>query len=355
MPDSHGSGPRHLLSVLVEDYFQVGAFRKHIEPDQWDRFESRLFRNTEAALDLLARHDVKATFFVLGWNAEQWPELIRRIAKEGHEVASGGYHHDSVREMPREEFCERLQRAREAIESAAGQPVLGYRMAEGWLQPDDVWLLDHLAEEGYAYDSSLMPRGRTFHHQQWRRAAHLHTSESGRLWEFPPASLRLPFADLPIAGGNYFRQIPHTLMKHLIARCDRTQTDPLMLYFHVWELDVEQPSLSAVDRLTRIRHYRNPRQAQLGPGRLLDEVSVRIGGRVSCYGGRRSVAAAVRVANSERGVWNAKCGIEAERPRSPHLILPHYPFLTPPSPFPSWSPATTRSRPFRIWPRRWTA
>ena len=243
--------------MLVEDYFQVGAFRKHIEPQQWNRFESRLFRNTEATLDLLARHDARATFFILGWNAEQWPELVRRIVEEGHEVASGGYFHDNVRELSREEFCDRMQRAREAIESAAGQPVLGYRMAEGWLTPDDLWLLDHLAEQGYAYDSSLMPRGRVFHRQQWRRVAHLHTNESGRLWEFPPASLRLPFADLPIAGGNYFRQIPHTLMKHVIARWDRTSVDPLMLYFHVWELDVEQPSLSAVDRLTRIRHYRN--------------------------------------------------------------------------------------------------
>lgn len=254
---ARADGPRHLMSVIVEDYFQVGAFRKHIEPRQWDRFESRLFRNTRAALDLLARYDVRATFFVLGWNAAQWPDLVRLIVDEGHEVASGGFQHESLRELDRTSFCAQLQQAREAIESAAGQPVLGYRMAEGWLTPESLWLLDYLAEQGYAYDSSLLARGRTFRDAPWRSRPHPHESPTGRLWELPPSSLRLPLVDLPIAGGNYFRQIPHTLMKHVIARRDRVDDQPLMLYFHVWELDTEQPEVSAASRLMHVRHYRN--------------------------------------------------------------------------------------------------
>ena len=151
------AGHRHLLTVAVEDYFQVGAFHGLIDRDQWYRFEARLLKNTERALQLLADHEIQATFFVLGWIAERWPELIRRIAESGHEVADRGYQHRSLRTFSRTEFAEDLCRSREILERASGRRVLGFRLSDGWLRPDDLWVLEVLAEQGYAYDSSLMP------------------------------------------------------------------------------------------------------------------------------------------------------------------------------------------------------
>lgn len=245
------------MSVILEDYFQVAAFRRVIEREQWGRFESRLIRNTETTLQLLNDLQIRATFFVLGWNAERWPQLLQEIVAQGHEVASGGFGYENLRHVGREEFVTQLDRARDVIEQAIGRPVLGYRLSDGWLRPEDLWVLDVLAERGYAYDSSILPRGRQYHHEPWRRWAHVHTSGTSRLWEFPPSSMHLAGLDLPISGGNYFRQIPHTLMNRLVDRHARSRSAPLMFYFHVWELDREQPRVSAAGPLSRMRHYRN--------------------------------------------------------------------------------------------------
>src|SRR5262249_4819661 len=143
---------RHLLTVALEDYFQVGAFRGMIQSGQWYRFETRLEQNTERVLALLGQYGIKATFFVLGWVAERYPELVKRVAESGHEVASKGYYHRGVGQMSPEEFRDELLRSREALERAAGRKVLGYRMADGWFCRDDLWALDLLAELGFAYD-----------------------------------------------------------------------------------------------------------------------------------------------------------------------------------------------------------
>ena len=128
---------QHLLTIGLEDYFQVGAFQKLFDHDRWDRFESRIERSTRNTLELLDRHQTKATFFVLGWVAEKLPELIREVAARGHEVASRGFYHRNIRELSRTEFKEDLARTREALEAATGQRVLGHRVADGWFQPED--------------------------------------------------------------------------------------------------------------------------------------------------------------------------------------------------------------------------
>lgn len=247
----------HVLTVALEDYFQVGAFNRFIQRGQWYRFEPRLERNTLRALDLLDRFGAKATFFILGWVADQYPELVRAVAARGHEIASKGYYHRSIRQMTPEEFRDDLERSREALERAARARVLGYRVADAWFGPEDLWALDVLAEAGYAYDSSVGPIFRRFAHEPWRRFLHRHRAGDRELWEVPFSSWDVFGWHVPIAGGNYFRQFPHRLVKRAVARWDRTYRAPFVMYFHVWELDPEQPKLSAASLLSRVRHYRN--------------------------------------------------------------------------------------------------
>lgn len=246
----------HIVTVAIEDYFQVGTFNKLIQHGQWSRFEARIEANTRKALGLLDEYGVRATFFVLGWIAERMPEVVREVARRGHEVANRGYYHRSVRRMTPGEFRDDLQRAQEAIERAAGVRVRGYRVADGWFGPDDLWALDVLAEAGYAYDSSLGVVLRAFSDEPWRRFAHVHRRGEREIWEFPPSSLSFAGWALPIAGGNYFRQFPHRLLRAGVAHWDRAYDAPFVMYFHVWELDPNQPVINA-SWLSRLRHYRN--------------------------------------------------------------------------------------------------
>lgn len=245
---------RHLLTVLVEDYFHVGAFENLIHQRNWTNFEPRYERNTIKALDLLDEYGTKATFFVLGWIAAQSPRLVREIAERGHEVASRGYFHRSVSHLTNDEFRDDLRRTNEIIEGVTGQKVIGYRAAEKLNYRDDSWIFDVIADEGFVYDTSFMPsraagKDRRFGHQ-------VHVNGTA-LWEFPYPTRDLGVGLMPIAGGNYFRQIPYTLMRHAVRAWNRETDSPFVSYFHVWELDPEQPRISAASKFNRIRHYRN--------------------------------------------------------------------------------------------------
>ena len=248
---------RHLLTIGLEDYYQVGAFNTLIQRGQWYRFENRLERSTLRTLALLDEYGIRATFFVLGWIAEIAPELVRQVAERGHEIASRGYYHRSVRGMTPSEFREDLVRAREALERASGTRVLGFRMADGWFERSDLWALDVLAAEGYEYDSSIAPLGRRFAAEPWRRFIHSHHFAERILWEYPISAASVLGHMIPVAGGNYLRQLPHWFVSSEIARWDRLFTAPLVFYFHTWELDPEQPKISAASWHARVRQYRN--------------------------------------------------------------------------------------------------
>jgi polysaccharide deacetylase family protein (PEP-CTERM system associated) len=249
---------QHLFTVLLEDYFHVGAFNGLIQRGQWYRFETRFEQNTLKALDLLDRFKIKATFFVMGWVADRHPEIVREVARRGHEIASRGlYQRRRTRRMTPEEFREDLKRTREAVELASGTKVHGFRAARHWKAVSDLWMLDVLAEEGYAYDSSLVPVSRVFNAEPRRRFAHQHEVGEKSIWEFPLSTCSVLGWQLPIAGGNYFRQFPHTMLKHVVAHWDRAHDAPFVMYAHVWELDPEQPRISGASRLTKLRHYRN--------------------------------------------------------------------------------------------------
>ena len=251
-----GRANRHLLTVALEDYFQVGAFNQLIQRGQWYRFETRVERGTRRSLDLLDAYGVKATFFVLGWVADALPELVAEVAARGHEVASKGYYHRNITRLSPQEFREDLSRARESIERASGQRVLGYRMADGWFERNDLWALDVLAEEGYVYDSSIAPMLRRWSAEPWRRYAHRHQWEDRSVWEFPISTTRVGSTLVPIAGGNYFRQLPHELMRRLVNHWMTRSSSPFVMYYHTWELDPDQPKIAAAPLLQRIRQYR---------------------------------------------------------------------------------------------------
>jgi polysaccharide deacetylase family protein (PEP-CTERM system associated) len=244
---------KHLLTILVEDYFHVGAFENLIQQRNWSNFEPRYERNTLKTLELLDEFDTKATFFILGWIAEQNPGLVREIVSRGHEVASRGYYHRSLKNLTDEEFREDIRRTNRAIEDAGGQKVIGYRAAEKLSFGKDDWIFDVLADEGFAYDSSFMPKRGV---ERPKRAAHQVHTGGKAIWEFPYSTRDLGVGLLPISGGNYFRQIPYTLMRHAVRNWDAGSDAPFVAYFHVWELDPEQPRISAASNYNRIRHYR---------------------------------------------------------------------------------------------------
>jgi polysaccharide deacetylase family protein (PEP-CTERM system associated) len=251
------STKQHLLTVLLEDYFHVGAFNHLIQRGQWYRFETRFEQNTLKALELLDRHNIKATFFVLGWIADKQPELVREIARRGHEIASRGYYHRSIQQMTPEEFREDLSRSREALERASGMSVIGYRAARKLSAPQDLWALDVLADEGYAYDSSFVPNRRILRTEPQQRFAYQHRAGEKLLWEFPVSTVSLLGWHMPVAGGNYFRQFPHALVRRVVQHWHETYDAPFVMYMHVWELDPEQPRISGASHLMKIRHYRN--------------------------------------------------------------------------------------------------
>jgi len=249
-----GSG--NLLTIALEDYFHVGAFNRLVQRGEWYRFESRIEHGVRRTLELLDAHGAKASFFALGWVADSMPELLREIADRGHEVASKGYYHRDITLMTPEEFVDDLDRARDSIQRATGRRVMGYRVAGEWLRPEDMWVLDVLAGEGYAYDSSVAPRGFAFGRTPARRDAHQRSTTAGSIWEFPISSARVFGLLLPM-GGNYFRQLPPVIFREAATRMIQEGTAPFTLYFHTWELDPGQPTITAAPFTQRLRHYRN--------------------------------------------------------------------------------------------------
>ena len=256
-PSGAGDDHRHILTVAIEDYYQGATFNRLIPRARWHRFESRLARNTATTLDLLDEYKLKATFFALGWVADAVPELIREVVARGHDIASKGYFHRSIREFSRDEFRDDTVRAREALERASGRQIDGYRVAQRWLRPEDLWALDVLAEEGYKFDSSIRPLFRQYVHEPWRRFVHQHHHGEHTMLEVPVSTARVLGYDIPIAGANYFRQLPFSLVQRAVRQWDRNYDAPFVMYFHVWELDPDQPKIDAAPFYAKVRQYRN--------------------------------------------------------------------------------------------------
>ncbi len=243
------------FSVDVEDYFQVSAFDDRISRTDWDKCECRVEASTDRLLRILGEADVRATFFILGWVADRFPGLIKRIQAGGHELASHGYWHRLVYSQTPEEFRSDLRASRDAIGNACGESVTAYRAPSFSITEKSIWALDVLAEEGFTVDSSIFPiRG----HDRYgmpnaKREIHEVTTSKGMITEFPPSAWHLGRMNFPI-GGGYFRIFPLAMTKLSISNVRRSGR-PAMFYVHPWEIDVEQPKLEELSWKTRARHY----------------------------------------------------------------------------------------------------
>jgi polysaccharide deacetylase family protein (PEP-CTERM system associated) len=245
------------FTVDVEDYFHVSAFERVAPRADWESFPQRVEANTLRLLDLLADHATRATFFVLGWVGERHPALVRRIAKAGHEIACHSYWHRLVYHLTPDEFRADTRRARDVLEDALGAPIAAYRAPSWSITRKSLWALDILAELGFRVDSSIFP----IHHDRYGipnapvDPYPLRMPSGATLWEFPPSIARLGPINVPIAGGGYFRLYPVSWTTASLRRLERAGRRGLF-YIHPWEIDPDQPRLSA-GLLTRWRHYLN--------------------------------------------------------------------------------------------------
>ena len=245
----------NVMSVDVEEHFQVSAFERTISRESWPDHESRVRDNTRRLLDLFDEVGVSATFFVLGWVAERHPGLVREIAERGHEVASHGYSHRLVYEQSEDDFRRETVRSRSLLQDASGQPVIGYRAASFSIGWKNLWALDVLAESGFRYDSSLFP----IVHDRYgipgapRTIREMPTPSGATLVEIPPSTVRVLGRPWPIGGGGYLRLFPWGLTRWAFRRLNR-EGMPAIVYVHPWEVDPEQPRVPA-PWVSRFRHY----------------------------------------------------------------------------------------------------
>jgi polysaccharide deacetylase family protein (PEP-CTERM system associated) len=273
----------HYFTVDVEEYFQVSAFEPFVSRAQWDSCESRVALCVDYLLEALDRHRAGATFFVLGWIAERHPDLVRRIAQAGHEVASHGWDHRRVTEQTPQQFRDSVRRSKVILEEASGSPVSGFRAPSYSIVRGREWALDILLEEGYRYDSSLFPVSRNgYGYKDGNRSPHWIERDGGTILEIPPATLRRWGLNIPAAGGAYFRLFPYALVRAAIAQAELNGT-PATFYIHPWEIDPDQPRMH-VPPITRLRHYSGIARMRGRLERLLREfrfTSIAEGGRVS--------------------------------------------------------------------------
>jgi polysaccharide deacetylase family protein (PEP-CTERM system associated) len=255
------------LTVDVEDYFQVSAFGPYIARADWDTRECRVERNVDRILALFADHDVQATFFTLGWVAERYPALVRRIAEQGHEVASHGYGHERASDLSPQAFAADIGRAKTLLEDLAGAPVNGYRAPSFSIGKANLWAFDALARTGHRYSSSIYPI-RHDHYGMPDAPRFAHRAADG-LIEIPATTVRLFNRNLPSSGGGYFRLLPYGVSRWMLGRVNAVDGEAAVFYFHPWEIDPGQPRIPGIDRKTRFRHYVNLHRVEHRLQRLL--------------------------------------------------------------------------------------
>lgn len=246
------------LTFDVEDYYQVEAFKKYISFNEWPHYPNRVVANTQKILDILDERHVKGTFFILGWIAERYPEMVKQIVNTGHEIATHGYAHTMVYKQTREDFEQDLVRSLEVLESLSGTKIIGYRAPTYSIVQESLWAFDILLKYNIRYDSSIfpithdrygIPDGKRFPHQISRKTGKI-------IIEFPLSTLRFWKWNFPIAGGGYMRILPYWVLKagfKQLNRCHR----PGIIYLHPWELDPEQPRIPNIPYSTKFRHYTN--------------------------------------------------------------------------------------------------
>lgn len=263
----------HALSIDVEEHFQVAALSQAVKRDTWGLQESRVERNTCRLMDLLEQSGTKATFFVLGWVAERHPALVRQVHNRGHEVACHGYSHRQIFTQTPKEFREETRRAKQLLEDTIQEHIWGYRAASFSITNQSLWALDILAEEGFLYDSSIVPtRHDLYGVPEAEPQPHVLTTRNGTtLVEYPPTTLAILKYRLPIGGGGYFRLFPYWFTKWALKHVSGKSGFPFLFYLHPWEIDPTQPRVNGVSALSRFRHYNNLRKCESRLRRLLSD------------------------------------------------------------------------------------
>jgi len=258
------------MTVDVEDYFQVSAFERHVGRDQWANHECRVERNMDRILQLFADYKVHGTFFVLGWIAERYPNVVQRIVEGGHELASHGWAHVRVTQQRPDEFREDVTRTRKKLQDVSGAEVRGYRAASYSIGARNLWALDVLKECGHSYSSSIYPiRHDLYGMPEAPRFAFRHTADG--ILEIPVTTVVVAGLRLPCGGGGYFRLFPYVFSRWALRRVNRRDGQPGMFYFHPWEIDPDQPRVAGIGLKTRVRHYLNLRHMERRLAQLLQD------------------------------------------------------------------------------------
>ena len=258
------------LTIDVEEHFQVHAFETVLDRSAWDRYPSRVVANTQRILRLLAEYDVRATFFVLGWVADRYPDLVKKIVMGGHEIATHGYWHELVYRQTPAEFALDLSRSLDAIGRALnGLGPAGYRAPAFSITEESLWALAVLRDHGIIYDSSIFPLAA---HDRYgiNNANRFANKICDGLWEFPVSTVRLGKQNWPVAGGGYFRLFPLWITRQAISHLNK-QGHPAVIYLHPWEFDPEQPRVADAPLLSRFRHYVNINKTESRLRALLNE------------------------------------------------------------------------------------
>lgn len=263
--------PVNALTVDVEDYYQVEAFANVVRREDWITWHPRVEDNTRRLLNLFARRNVRSTFFILGWVAEQHPRLVREISAAGHEIACHSYHHQLISAQSREEFRADIRRAKHLLEDLVGEEVVGYRAPTYSITRQTLWALDVLVEEGFRYDSSIFP----VHHDRYgipgaERHLHVIQCSAGEIIEFPPSTIRIGGINVPMAGGGYFRLMPYPFFRWGLRRINLGDQQPAIFMVHAWEVDPEQPVIAGT-RLNVWRHRNNLHQTEARLETLLED------------------------------------------------------------------------------------
>ena len=257
------------ITVDVEDYFQVQALLSHFPRQVWDKQITRVERNTDRILSLFADAGVKATFFTLGWIAERYPSLVRRIAENGHELASHGYEHVRADQQDRVAFRTDVRRSKKILEDTSGLPVRGYRAATFSIGEKNLWAFEVLAEEGYVYSSSIYPIRHDLYGMPDAPRFSFHPLPNTQFLEVPISTVKLANWNLPCGGGGYFRLLPYAYSKWSIDWLNRHDRQASVLYFHPWEIDPDQPRPKRLSMRSRVRHYTNLGRMEARLSRLL--------------------------------------------------------------------------------------
>lgn len=248
---------RNAMTIDVEDYFQVSAFAPHISRESWPNIPCRVEKNIDAILLLLADANVKATFFTLGWIAERYPTMVKRIVAEGHELASHGYGHLRASDQSEAEFRNDIVSSKFILESISGEQVLGYRAPSFSIGTANLWALDVLLKAGYKYSSSIYPIKHDHYGMPNAPRFSFFPNGSEGLLELPITTVRLMNKNLPAGGGGYFRLFPYQISRWLLRHVNQHDKQAGIFYFHPWEIDPEQPMQRNIDVKTKFRHYIN--------------------------------------------------------------------------------------------------